>query len=106
VPKKKDSSPKGHARRPKNSDGVQEWMINPFHCLLLTLHNLFISSGDLLGVVPHPNIQKYPDQKIMYVRVDDYVYLVPFLEEENRKFLKTIIPSRRATKEFKQRKEL
>jgi hypothetical protein len=42
----------------------------------------------------------------MYVRVDDYLFLVPFLEEENRKFLKTIIPSRRATKEFKQRKEL
>ena len=63
-----------------------------------------ISSGDLLGVVPHPNVQKYPDQKIIYVRVDDYVYIVPFVEQENRKFLKTIIPSRRATKEFKQRK--
>jgi hypothetical protein len=106
VPKKKDCSPKVHARRPKNSDGVQEWMINSFHYLLLTLHNLFISSGDLLGVVPHPNVQKYPDQKIMYVRVDDYVYIVPYDEQENRKFLKTIIPSRRATKEFKQRKEL
>ena len=38
--------------------------------------------------------------------VDDYVYLVPYVEEGNRKFLKTIIPSRRATKEFNQRKEL
>ena len=79
-------------------------MINSFHYLLLTLHNLFLSSGDLLGVVQYPNVQKYPDQKIMYVEVDDYVYLVPFVEQENRKFLKTIIPSRRATKEFKQRK--
>lgn len=75
-------------------------MINSFHYLLLTLHNLFISSGDLLGVVPHPNVQKYPDQKIMYVRVDDYVYVVPYVEGNGRKFLKTIIPSRRATKEF------
>ena len=81
-------------------------MINSFHYLLLTLHNLFISSGDLLGVVPHPNVQKYPDQKIMYVRVDDYVYIVPYVEANGRKFLKTIIPSRRATKEFNQRKEL
>ena len=78
-------------------------MINSFHYLLLTLHNLFLSSGDLLAVVPHPNVQKYPDQKIMYVRVDDYVYVVPYVEGNGRKFLKTIIPSRRATKEFNQK---
>ena len=65
-----------------------------------------ISSGDLLGVVPHPNVQKYPDPKIMYVRADDYVYIVPYVEANDRKFLKTIITSRRATKEFNQRKEL
>ena len=39
-------------------------------------------------------------------RVDDYVYIVPYVEANGRKFLKTIIPSRRATKEFNQRKEL
>ena len=65
-----------------------------------------VASGDLLSVSDHPNFQKYPNQKIMYVMVDDYVYLVPYVEEGNRKFLKTIIPSRRATKEFNQRKEL
>ena len=59
-----------------------------------------IASGDLLGVVTHPNTEKYPNQKIMYIDIDDYVYLVPFVEEEGRKFLKTIIPSRRATKEL------
>ena len=59
-----------------------------------------IASGDLLGVVSHPNEEKYPNQKIMYIDIDDYVYLVPFVEEEGRKFLKTIIPSRRATKEL------
>ena len=42
----------------------------------------------------------------MYVRVDDYVYIVPYVEANDRKFLKTIILSRRATKEFNQRKEL
>ena len=65
-----------------------------------------VASGDLLSVSDHPNSQKYPNQKIMYLMVDDYVYLVPYVEEGNRKFLKTIIPSRRATKEFNQRKEL
>ena len=65
-----------------------------------------VASSDLLSVSDHPNSQKYPNQKIMYVMVDDYVYLVPYVEEGNRKFLKTIIPSRRATKEFNQRKEL
>ncbi len=49
-----------------------------------------VASGDLLSVSDHPNSQKYPSQKIMYVMVDDYVYLVPYVEEENRKFLKTI----------------
>jgi len=51
-------------------------------------------------VVPHPNADKYPNQEIMYIDIDNYVYLVPFVEEEGRKFLKTIIPSRRATKEL------
>ena len=65
-----------------------------------------VASGVLLSVSDHPNSQKYPNQKIMYVMVDDYVYLVPYVEEGNRKFLKTIIPSRRATTEFNQRKKL
>ena len=64
-----------------------------------------VASGDLLSVSDYPNSQKYPNQKIMYVMVDDYVYLVPYVEEENRKFFKTIIPSRRATKEFKQKEK-
>ena len=64
-----------------------------------------VASGGLLSVSDHPNSQKYPNQKIMYVMVDDYVYLVPYVEEENRKFLKTIIPSRRANKEFKQKEK-
>ena len=64
-----------------------------------------IASGDSLRVSIHPNSQKYANQKSMFIMVDDYVYLVPYIEEENRKFLKTIIPSRRATKEFKQKEK-
>jgi hypothetical protein len=57
-----------------------------------------VQRGDLLLVAEHPNKEKYPAQRILYVRVDDYVYLVPYVESGDIKFLKTIIPSRQATK--------
>jgi hypothetical protein len=59
-----------------------------------------IEAGGLLDVVPHPNPKQYPRQKIMVVEVFGYAYLVPFVEEEDHFFLKTIIPSRRATRDF------
>ena len=64
-----------------------------------------VENGDLLQVVQHPNVTKYPRQKIMIVGIDDYAYLVPFVEELEYLFLKTIIPSRKATREFIDRKE-
>ena len=57
-----------------------------------------IGKGDVLLIADHPNPDKYPNQKIMYVRVDDYVYFVPYVESKDIKFLKTIIPSRKQTK--------
>ncbi len=60
-----------------------------------------ISSGNELDVLEHPNQQKYPGQRISIVQVDDYVYAVPFVETETEIFLKTIIPSRKATKLFR-----
>ncbi|MFZ5858082.1 MAG: toxin [Chloroflexota bacterium] len=59
-----------------------------------------IQSGSLLDVLEHPNQEKYKGQKLFVVQVDDYVYLVPFVENENEVFLKTIIPSRKATKKY------
>jgi len=59
-----------------------------------------VERGELLLVGPHPNAQNYPRQKIMYVKVEDYVYMVPFVESGGKCFLKTIIPSRKATKRF------
>ena len=64
-----------------------------------------VENGDLLQVVQHPNVTKYPRQKIMIVGIDDYAYLVPFAEELEYLFLKTIIPSRKATRDFIDRKE-
>lgn len=60
-----------------------------------------ISMGNEVAVVMHPNQDKYPGQMISVVEVDDYVYLVPFVETESEIFLKTIIPSRKATRQFR-----
>jgi hypothetical protein len=57
-----------------------------------------IGSGDELAVLEHPNQEKYPGQKISIVQVNDYVYAIPFIENDTEVFLKTIIPSRKATR--------
>ena len=59
-----------------------------------------IESGGLLDILAHPQQAKYPRQRVLVVALDSYVYLVPFVEEEDYFFLKTIIPSRKATREF------
>ena len=61
---------------------------------------LYIEKGFLLDVLEHPNPEKYPGQKILVVQVEEYAYLVPFVESEDKVFLKTIIPSRKATKKY------
>ncbi len=59
-----------------------------------------IQHGDLLDVLEHPNQAKYQGQKIFVVQIDEYVYLVPFVEADETLFLKTIIPSRKATRQY------
>lgn len=54
-----------------------------------------------VAVVMHPNQEKYPGQMISMVKVDDYVYLIPFVETESEIFLKAIIPSRKATRQLR-----
>ena len=54
----------------------------------------------ILDVLEHPNKEKYGKQKIFVVRIADYVYLVPFVKEGKKIFLKTIIPSRKAAAEY------
>jgi len=60
----------------------------------------YIEHGQLLAVISHPNQEKYVGQKIYVIEIDNYAYLVPFVETENEIFLKTIIPSRKATKKY------
>ena len=60
-----------------------------------------IQSGGLLDVVNHPNEQKYPNQKMYVLDIDDYIYLVPFVHnDETSVFLKTIFKSRKMTKQY------
>ena len=59
-----------------------------------------IESGGLLDILAHPTPAKYPKQRILVVACDNYAYLVPFVEEEDYFFLKTVIPSRKATKQY------
>ena len=64
-----------------------------------------IESGGLLDILAHPNQAKYPHQRILVVAADNYVYLVPFLDDKDCYFLKTIIPSRKATRDYLKRGE-
>ena len=59
-----------------------------------------IQSGAKVIETDHPNKKKYPNQKILIVDVEGYAYLVPYVIEKNEYFLKTIIPSRKATKKY------
>ncbi|CAM8645584.1 hypothetical protein MCEMIE11_01291 [Burkholderiales bacterium] len=62
-----------------------------------------IQEGGLLDIRIHPNSSRYPNQRLLLVEVDHYVYLVPVVEEQHYYFLKTIIPSRKATQEYAER---
>lgn len=59
-----------------------------------------IEANGLLDVLVHPNAKKYPNQQVLVIARDGYVYLVPMVEEMEYFFLKTIIPSRKATRDY------
>lgn len=59
-----------------------------------------INNGDLLDVIEHYNKNKYPNQLIFIVKLKNYAYIIPFVENESYIFLKTIIPSRKMKKKY------
>lgn len=61
---------------------------------------LAIEADGLRDELRHPNPDKYPNQSLFVVALDAYVYLVPYVEEPDYFFLKTVIPSRKATKAY------
>ncbi len=66
---------------------------------------MHIGKGDVLVEYEHPNQDRYPAQHILVVRIEDYAYLVPFVESPHGRFLKTIIPSRKATRDYLRKPE-
>ena len=61
---------------------------------------VLIEQGQVLEVMDHPDQTKYPRQKVAIVEIDGYACLVPYVDDEEGVFLKTIIPSRKATKKY------
>ena len=61
---------------------------------------LAIEADGLLDELRHLNAGKYPNQSVLVVAFDNYVYLVPYVEELDHYFLKTVIPSRKATRDY------
>ncbi len=59
-----------------------------------------IQNGGVLDIIRHPNRERYPGQSIIVLNINGYVWLVPYLKQKGVRFLKTIIPSRKATREY------
>jgi len=66
-----------------------------------------IEEGRTLADVDHPLKSRHPNQKVFIIALNDYVYVVPYVEDEEKIFLKTIYPSRKMTKKYlgKRRKQ-
>ena len=59
-----------------------------------------IDDDRILGNVAHPNQRRYPGQRILVVEIEEYVFVVPFIEDDEKIFLKTIYPSRKFTRKY------
>ena len=60
----------------------------------------YLNNNLLIDDIEHPNNKKYPNQRMMVFEIKSYIYLVPYTETNDEIFLKTIIPSRKATKKY------
>lgn len=60
-----------------------------------------IMEGSIVDIIRYPNTEKYPDQMIYIVEVLEYIYMVPYIRKDQEIFFKTIIPSRKMKKIYK-----
>jgi hypothetical protein len=60
----------------------------------------FIEKGNILDIIDNPNQKKYAGQKIYIININNYVFLVPFDKDNDGIFLRTIIPSRKMTRDY------
>ncbi|MCK9365291.1 MAG: BrnT family toxin [Syntrophales bacterium] len=81
-----------------------EWLKDERHVSFeqIIIH---LSRGDVWKITDHPDQSIYPGQKLYFVIVDGYIHIVPYVIEKECIFLKTIIPSRKATKMYKEELE-
>jgi uncharacterized DUF497 family protein len=86
---------------PKKNEWVKEKRNISFETILFHL-----ARGHVWKIADHPDKENYPGQKIYFVIVDQYIFLVPHVIEKDCIFLKTIIPSRKATKAYKREQEV
>jgi uncharacterized DUF497 family protein len=61
---------------------------------------MHVESGDVLDVMAHQNQAKYPNQQVLVVNINEYAYAVPFVEQGQKRYLKTIVPSRKLTRQY------
>jgi uncharacterized DUF497 family protein len=61
---------------------------------------ILLENEEILEIIEHPNQTRYQGQKVAIVKINDYAYLVPYVQEGDEIFLKTIIPSRKATDRY------
>lgn len=59
-----------------------------------------LSEGSLLDVRVHPNVERYGHQRQLVVEIEGYAWVVPFVQQDDQIFLKTMFPSRKATKKY------
>lgn len=59
-----------------------------------------IACGGILDILPHPNSARYPHQRIYLLEIDEYVWVVPFVEDTEKIFLKTCFPHRKYTHQY------
>lgn len=76
-----------------------EWLINARGISFERIIHLIENNG-LLDIIQHPNSEKYPNKRMFIININEYAYLVPFVESKKEIFLKTVIPSRKATKKY------
>jgi len=65
----------------------------------------YLENDGLLDDLEHPNKKKYPNQNIFVINIENYACLVPYIESDTEIFLKTIIPSRKATSKYLEKKD-
>lgn len=62
---------------------------------------ILAEENTLIDVIDHPNTKRYPKQRIFVISIKNYIYLVPFVENDQQIFLKTAFPSRKYKKRYK-----